>query len=211
MDPQGLYLNNWTPDFDPTVDLPKAVPVWVRLPNLPVHCWNWDSLRHIGNALGKFIDRENNKDQYDCARICIEVDLEAGLPEAITIKPAQGKEDGWNQVKGFKSHPKNQKPRGPTGKGPHQNTTHQISTKTAPENKFDPLSSQIEGTEEIEIQKETEMTQETEVHKTAPSGKGTPSASPKGVNPKDKILEEEEEEQEFEESEEEGEIGESQT
>jgi hypothetical protein len=60
--------------------------VWVRLPNLPVHCWNWDSLKHIGNALGKFIDRANNKDQYDCARICVEVDLEVGLPEAIKIK-----------------------------------------------------------------------------------------------------------------------------
>ena len=86
MGPQGLYLNKLTPDFDPAVDVPKAVPVWVRLPNLPVHCWNWDSLKHIGNSLGKFIDRASNKDQYDCARICVEVDLEEGLPEAIKIK-----------------------------------------------------------------------------------------------------------------------------
>lgn len=69
MGPQCLYLNKWTLDFDPAVDVPKVVPVWVRLPNLPVHCWNWDSLMHIGNALGKFIDGVNNKDQYDCARI----------------------------------------------------------------------------------------------------------------------------------------------
>ena len=38
MGTQGLYLNRWTPDFDPTVDLPKEVPVLVRLPNLSVHC-----------------------------------------------------------------------------------------------------------------------------------------------------------------------------
>eukprot|EP00253_Pinus_taeda_P024612 PITA_24612 len=80
MGPQGLYLNKWTPDFDPTVDVPSAVPLWVRLPNLPVHCWNWDSLKHIRNTLGKFIDRANNRDQYDYARICVEVDLEVGLP-----------------------------------------------------------------------------------------------------------------------------------
>ena len=86
MGSQGLYLNKWTADFDPAVDVPKVVPVWVRLPNLPVHCWNWDSLKHIGNTLGKFIDRANNKDQYDCARICVEVYLEVGLPEAIKIK-----------------------------------------------------------------------------------------------------------------------------
>ena len=25
--PQGIYLNGWTPDFDPEADTPKAVPV----------------------------------------------------------------------------------------------------------------------------------------------------------------------------------------
>lgn len=35
---QGLYLNKWTPDFDPSIDSPKGVPVWVQLPNLPIHC-----------------------------------------------------------------------------------------------------------------------------------------------------------------------------
>jgi len=67
MEPQGLYLNKWTLDFNPEEDVPSAVPVWVRMLNLPIHCWNWDSLKHIGDALGKFIDRANNKDQYDCA------------------------------------------------------------------------------------------------------------------------------------------------
>ena len=84
--PQGLYLNRWMLDFDPAVDVPSAVLVWVRLPNLPVHCWNWDLLKHIRNTLMKFIDRVNNKDEYDCACICVEVDLEVGLPEAIKIK-----------------------------------------------------------------------------------------------------------------------------
>ena len=93
MGPQGLYLNKRTPDFNPGVDFPTVVPMWVRLPNLPVHCWNWDLLKHIGNALGKFIDRENNKDNYDYARICVEVDLEVGLPKAIKINV-----DSWTHV-----------------------------------------------------------------------------------------------------------------
>ena len=85
MGPQGLYLNGWTPDFDPEADTPKAVPIWVRLPNLPMHCWNPKSLQAIGNALGKYIDMASPKDQYACAHICVEVDLEAGLPEAINL------------------------------------------------------------------------------------------------------------------------------
>jgi hypothetical protein len=86
MGTQGLYLNRWTPNFDPASEVPKDVPVWVRLPNLPIHCWNSSSLQAIGNGLGHYIDRDDPKDQYSCARICVEVDLEIGLPEAVKLK-----------------------------------------------------------------------------------------------------------------------------
>ena len=66
-------------------DLPKEVPVWVRLPNLLVHCWDFESLQRIGNGIGRFIDKDDNKGQYTCTRICVEVDLEAGLPEVIKL------------------------------------------------------------------------------------------------------------------------------
>jgi hypothetical protein len=93
MGPQGLYLNKWSPDFDPAQDVPSVVPVWVRLPHLPLHCWNPKSLQIIGNGLGKYIDHAARKDQYSCARICVEVDLEEGLPEAIKLTVA-----GWTHV-----------------------------------------------------------------------------------------------------------------
>ena len=85
MSPQGLYLNRWTPDFNPVVGVPKAVSVWVHLPNLSIHCWTPSSLQTIGNGLGKYIDKANPKDQYSCAKIRVEVDLEVGLPEAIKL------------------------------------------------------------------------------------------------------------------------------
>jgi hypothetical protein len=85
--PRGLYLNKWTPDFDPENDIPSAVPVWVRLPHLPFHCWGDEVLKSIGDTLGKYIDREEPRSSlYSCARICVEVDLEKGLPEAIKLK-----------------------------------------------------------------------------------------------------------------------------
>ena len=85
MGPQGLYLNKWTPDFDPSQGVPSAVPVWVRLPHLSLYCWSSDTLESIGNKLGKYIDRADRKEQFSCARICVEVDLEIGLPEAIKL------------------------------------------------------------------------------------------------------------------------------
>ena len=83
MGPQGLYLNKWTPYFDPNQDVPSNVPVWVRFPHLRLHCWNLESLEAIGNKLGKYIDRVERREQYSCDIICVEVDLKVGFPEAI--------------------------------------------------------------------------------------------------------------------------------
>ena len=88
MGPRGLYLNKWSPDFDPTQDIQSAVPVWVRLPHFPLHCWSSESLEAIGNKLRKYINRAERKDQFSCARICVEVDLEIGLHEAINLTVA---------------------------------------------------------------------------------------------------------------------------
>ena len=67
-------------DFDLNQDVPSVVPVWVRLSHLPLHCWNSESLEAIVNTLGKYIDRAERSEQYTCARICVEVDLEVGIP-----------------------------------------------------------------------------------------------------------------------------------
>ena len=77
-----------TPKFDLNQHVPFVVAVWVRLSHIPLHYWNSGSLEAIGNTLGKYIDTDERKDQYNCARICVEDDLEVGLPEAINLKVA---------------------------------------------------------------------------------------------------------------------------
>ena len=62
------------------------MPVWVRLPDLSIHCWNFEPLQKIRNGIGKFVDKADNKNIYNCAMICVEVNLEAGLPEAVKLK-----------------------------------------------------------------------------------------------------------------------------
>ena len=66
------------------MDVPKAVSVWDYLHNIPIDCWTL-SLQTILDKMGKYIDRANPKENYLCARICVEVDLEAGLLEAIKL------------------------------------------------------------------------------------------------------------------------------
>eukprot|EP00253_Pinus_taeda_P010423 PITA_10423 len=211
MGPQGLYLNKWTPDLDPAVDVPKVVPVWLRLPNLPVHYWNWDSLKHIGNALGKFIDRAKSKDQYDCARICVEVDLEEGHPEAIKIKVGN-----WTHVQklGYEQFPfkcricqvyghfaRNCPSANEAAQGKEASWNQVKRSKLA--TKAQKSGGNTEDSHEVAVQRPKSPDKGSQASsakdkEAVESSKGTPEVV-------------EEEDQESEESEEEGEIGESES
>ena len=91
MGPRGMYLNKWDLSFDHEKDIPKEVPVSIKLPHLPLHCWNDEDFREIGNTLGKYVDKLDPKaPMFSCARICVEVDLEKGLPKAVNLSI-----DGW--------------------------------------------------------------------------------------------------------------------
>jgi hypothetical protein len=50
----GLFMKPWSPSFNPATDILSSTPVWVRLPNLPLHFWGFPSLEAIGSTLGKF-------------------------------------------------------------------------------------------------------------------------------------------------------------
>ncbi|KAH9295447.1 hypothetical protein KI387_039035, partial [Taxus chinensis] len=83
----GLFLTPWFPDFDPNTYSVSKTPVWVRLPNLPLHLWY--ALEDIGNALGKFLKEDLDRtDSGMCsyARMCVEIDLSKGLPDRINLK-----------------------------------------------------------------------------------------------------------------------------
>jgi hypothetical protein len=90
MGSRGLFLGPWTLDFNLEAEI-TAAPVWGRLPHLPLHLWGTRSLEDIGNKLGLFLDRAEPKgDQFTCARICVEVNLKKGLPEAIKLSLGNG-------------------------------------------------------------------------------------------------------------------------
>ena len=55
MGPRGMYLNKWDLSCDLEKDTPTAVPIWVKLPQLLLPCWNDEYLHAIGNRLEKYI------------------------------------------------------------------------------------------------------------------------------------------------------------
>jgi len=85
----GLFITPWFPEFDADTMVVTKMPVWVRLPNLPLPFWHHEVLEDIGNRLGKYIiSDEERREQglFTYARICVEIDLSKGLPDKIQLQ-----------------------------------------------------------------------------------------------------------------------------
>jgi hypothetical protein len=76
------------PDFNLLTMTTITTPVSVRLSNLPLHFYTPAFLPTLGNALGKFIKLDTDrisKGFITFTGICIEIDLNQGLPDRILI------------------------------------------------------------------------------------------------------------------------------
>ena len=94
----GCFITTWIADFDPAYAPITITPIQVRLLNLPLHFCGIVALSEIGNALGKLVAIDYDriaKGFQTYARICVEVDLSAWLPDQITLN--------WNSNRGYKS------------------------------------------------------------------------------------------------------------
>ncbi|KAF8400329.1 hypothetical protein HHK36_013626 [Tetracentron sinense] len=85
----GLLLRfiKWTPNFSFGTE-PSIVPIWISLPNLPLHLFQEKILRTIGSAVGKvlcvdgpikMLTRPNK------ARICVDLDISKTKPNRICL------------------------------------------------------------------------------------------------------------------------------
>ncbi|KAI9112455.1 hypothetical protein K1719_016378 [Acacia pycnantha] len=74
-----LIVQRWRPNFNPwRADLQCNIAAWIRLPDIPFEFYNVESLRRIGNMVGKMIKIDRSTSVYDkggFARICVEIDL----------------------------------------------------------------------------------------------------------------------------------------
>ena len=83
---QGMYRNSCSLEFDLYEDILMMIMIQVKLPIPLLSCWNDDYLKAIGNGLGKYLDRAEPKgQQFSCANIYVEVELEKGFPYEIKL------------------------------------------------------------------------------------------------------------------------------
>ncbi|KAI9119913.1 hypothetical protein K1719_009302 [Acacia pycnantha] len=84
-----LIVQRWRPNFNPwNADLQCNIAAWIRLPDVPFEFYNVESLRRIGNMVGKMIKLDRSTSVYDkggFARICVEIDLKKPLLPSYKI------------------------------------------------------------------------------------------------------------------------------
>ncbi|XP_019257662.1 PREDICTED: uncharacterized protein LOC109235869 [Nicotiana attenuata] len=81
-----VIMKAWTADFDFDAEDLKTIPIWIKLPNLPLSCWSASALSKIGSGLGQPIYADactSNAERISYARILVEVDVTKELPTVI--------------------------------------------------------------------------------------------------------------------------------
>ena len=83
-----VLLKPWHPLFDASRERVDRIPIWVRLPGLPLHFWDPIHFRKLGDILGSFLEADLTflETHYkQVARILVEVNIREGLPETIDL------------------------------------------------------------------------------------------------------------------------------
>jgi hypothetical protein len=83
-----MILKKWKPGFDMKKDMLRTLPIWIKLPKLPLELWG-EGLDKIGSALGTPLMTDEctaNKFRVSYARILVEVDITQRLVDEIPIK-----------------------------------------------------------------------------------------------------------------------------
>lgn len=83
-----VIMKPWSPTFNFHEEVLKVIPLWVRLPNLPLNCWSGDSLSRISSVVGvpRCADEcTTHQLRVSFARVLIEVNVTQPLPDKVTI------------------------------------------------------------------------------------------------------------------------------
>ncbi|XP_056689965.1 uncharacterized protein [Spinacia oleracea] len=88
-----MIIKPWSSEFNFYEEVLRVIPLWVRLPNLPLNCWSSDSLSRIASLLGVPVcadDCTSRQQRVSFARILVEMDVTAVLPDHIWIEDING-------------------------------------------------------------------------------------------------------------------------
>ncbi|PKU76828.1 RNA exonuclease 1 [Dendrobium catenatum] len=89
-----IGLDKWTPNFSPLSLDGISAPIWVRLPHLPLQCWDETNITRIISSIGTPLLLDGNMFRWgrrEFARACVRVKLNSKLPNGIFVEGIHGK------------------------------------------------------------------------------------------------------------------------
>ncbi|KAL0923910.1 hypothetical protein M5K25_004697 [Dendrobium thyrsiflorum] len=92
--PMVLGLDRWSPSFSPLSLKGIFAPIWIRMPNLPLHCWDEINVCRIASMVGKPYLIDGNMFQWsrmEFSRICVRLDLDSKLPMGVWVEGSAGR------------------------------------------------------------------------------------------------------------------------
>lgn len=90
-----MLLRDWSPEFNLKRDMLRTIPIWIKLPQLPLYLWGAKTMGKIGSILGKPIVTDECTAQrlrISYARMLVEIDITQEMPKEVTIADNEGHE-----------------------------------------------------------------------------------------------------------------------
>ncbi|KAL0927770.1 hypothetical protein M5K25_001978 [Dendrobium thyrsiflorum] len=88
----GMY--RWSPEFSTDSLKGLSSPVWVRMPNLPLFCWDEVNVARIASQIGMPLLIDGDMFQWgrrEFARICVRMELDKPLPLGVWVQGLNGR------------------------------------------------------------------------------------------------------------------------
>ncbi|PKU86791.1 Uncharacterized protein MA16_Dca020953 [Dendrobium catenatum] len=89
-----IGLDKWSPNFSPESLKGLTTPIWIRLPCLPLHCWDDQNICRIASMIGEPLYLDGNSFKWtkrEYARVCVRLELDKKLQKGIWIEGKHGR------------------------------------------------------------------------------------------------------------------------
>ncbi|KAF9605931.1 hypothetical protein IFM89_021079 [Coptis chinensis] len=90
-----FIISSWTRGVEKQRAMVTTILVWVKCHNVPKELWTDDGLGFVASKVGipfRHDEATKQKKRIDYARLCIEVNVSANLPDSFTVELALGDE-----------------------------------------------------------------------------------------------------------------------
>ncbi|KAK1303910.1 hypothetical protein QJS10_CPB11g01511 [Acorus calamus] len=84
-----IVLRKWSRGMNMEMERLETIPIWIRLPQLPLHLWGKRILSKLASAVGNplYMDSSTaNRSRIEYARICVEISASSPLPDFIRLR-----------------------------------------------------------------------------------------------------------------------------